>query len=172
LVRPDQKVAEGAVDVMAYKNPEHRAAVRACRRKWYQENHEAILAYQKQYRLENHEAVCARKRERHIENPERAMLIKAKVRSKKAGRVFDIKLEDIKIPSHCPLLGLPLFVSGGCKGRENSPSLDRIDSAGGYTRDNIWVISSRANTIKNDATLAELEMIVDGLRRKICSVGA
>ena len=134
---------------MAYKNLE---AGRAYSKQYYLENREARRAYHKQYRLEN---------------PETVMLRGAKNRSKEAGLAFDIKLEDIKIPSRCPLLDILLVVGGG----HNSPSLDRIDSAVGYTRDNVWVISWRANALKNDATLAELEMIVDGLRRKICSVG-
>ncbi len=146
---------------------ENRDAVKARQKQHYLENREAVLTQQKQYRLENHEAVRTRKKQRHLENPEKTMLRNAKARSKKAGLAFDIELEDIKRPTHCPLLGFPLVVGGG----HNSPSLDRIDSAGGYTRDNIWVISDRANRIKRDATLAELEMIVDGLRRKKCSVG-
>jgi hypothetical protein len=134
-------------------------------------NLEADRAYSKQYRLENRDAVNARQKQHRLENPEKRMLWHAKARSKKSGIAFDLKLEDIKIPTRCPLLDILLVVGGGYEERENSPSLDRIDSAGGYTRDNIWVISDRANRIKRDATLAELEMIVDGLRRKICSVG-
>lgn len=59
----------------------------------------------------------------------------------------------------CPLLGLELERVNG-KGRlPNSPSLDRIDSSKGYTKDNVWIISLRANTIKNDATLEELALM-------------
>lgn len=41
-----------------------------------------------------------------------------------------------------------------------APSIDRINQDSGYTKDNIRVISWRANHIKNDATLEELEKIV------------
>jgi len=41
---------------------------------------------------------------------------------------------------------------------EYAPSLDRIDSRKGYTKDNIQVISNKANILKNDATLSELKM--------------
>ena len=149
---------------MAYKNPE---AESARNKQYYLENREAVRAYQKQYRLENREAVLAQKKQYHLENPEKRMLLGAKNRSKEAGLAFDIKLEDIEIPTRCPLLDTLLVVGGG----HNSPSLDRKDSTKGYTRENIWVISWRANALKNDATLAELEMIVDGLRREKCSVG-
>lgn len=61
------------------------------------------------------------------------------------------------IPLHCPVLGLPLYRnSGGAAQGPNSPSLDRIDPALGYVRGNVKVISSRANSIKSNATPEEL----------------
>ena len=36
----------------------------------------------------------------------------------------------------------------------------------GYTKENIWVISSRANLLKNDASIQELELLVKNL--KLC----
>ena len=43
-------------------------------------------------------------------------------------------------------------------------SLDRIDSSKGYVKDNIWVISHKANSIKNNATLTELKLIIKNWR--------
>lgn len=45
----------------------------------------------------------------------------------------------------------------------DSPSLDRKDPAKGYVKGNVWVISYRANAIKQDATLAELLAFVTRL---------
>lgn len=42
-----------------------------------------------------------------------------------------------------------------------------IDSSKGYIKGNVWVVSKRANTIKNNATLEELELLVANLRNKI-----
>ena len=39
----------------------------------------------------------------------------------------------------------------------NSPSIDRIDSNKGYIKGNVRIISLRANMMKNDANLQELE---------------
>ena len=47
----------------------------------------------------------------------------------------------------------------------NSPSIDRIDPSKGYTKDNVWVISRRANTIKSNATVDEVEKVAQGLRQ-------
>lgn len=62
------------------------------------------------------------------------------------------------IPSHCPILGIPLF-KGKSGGEANSPSLDRIEPELGYVPGNIVVISNRANRLKSDATIDELRAI-------------
>jgi hypothetical protein len=85
----------------------------------------------------------------------------AQERAIKKGLEFSIQLEDIKIPETCPLLNTKLIEGD----REYTPSLDRIDSKKGYTPDNVWVISHRANQIKNDATLEELKLIIENLSK-------
>ncbi len=72
-------------------------------------------------------------------------------------------LENIKLSENCPMLGNKLNYLGtgreGWSKRDDSPSLDRIDSSKGYTKDNIQIISWRANRIKNDSTPEELMKI-------------
>ena len=94
------------------------------------------------------------------------MLDRSKSRAKRKGFEHSIELSDIVIPTHCPLLGIPLFkgIESVCP---NSPTLDRIDSSQGYVKGNVWVISYKANTIKNNATVEELEAIAAKLRAKI-----
>lgn len=80
----------------------------------------------------------------------------------KRGHAFDLSLTDLNdltFPITCPILGIPLFFNRG-KQQDDSYSIDRIDSSKGYTADNIVVISTRANKIKTNATLDELESIV------------
>lgn len=43
---------------------------------------------------------------------------------------------------------------------DNSPSIDRIDNLKGYTKENIKIISHRANAIKRDASVEEVEKIL------------
>lgn len=81
--------------------------------------------------------------------------------AKKRGIPFDltiVDLEDISIPLRCPINGLPLAFNRG-KALDNSVSYDRIDSSKGYTRDNIIVISWKANRLKNNATANELQQL-------------
>jgi hypothetical protein len=80
------------------------------------------------------------------------------------------KKERAKIPyevykalyvTHCPLLGLKLTYTN-FKGNTpaNYASLDRIDSTKGYVEGNIQILSFRANCIKGDATLKEMQLLL------------
>jgi hypothetical protein len=61
------------------------------------------------------------------------------------------------------LLGISL-VSTNDKRDPRNPSLDQKEPGKGYTPENIWVISSRANWIKSDASLQELQILVENLK--------
>ena len=91
-------------------------------------------------------------------NPKRHMLNNSKQRAKKANIEHTLTLEDINIPEVCPVLGIKLE-TGTRRNHDNAPSIDRIDNTKGYTKDNIMIISCRANMIKKDASLQELKQI-------------
>jgi len=98
-----------------------------------------------------------------IEHPEQQLLIAAKLRARKSGLPFTITRYDIRIPLVCPLLGIPIIQNIG-KGRSNnSPSLDRKDNSKGYTKENVWVISDLANTMKNSATIDQLKTFAENV---------
>lgn len=88
-----------------------------------------------------------------------------KSRAEIKGLLFDLELSDIKIPDTCPCLGIPIRRGVG-KIEDGSPSVDRLDSTKGYTKDNIWIISNKANRSKNSCTLSELESLADALRKE------
>jgi hypothetical protein len=93
---------------------------------------------------------------------EEKMWQRAKNRSRLSGLEFDITVGDIDIPDECPVMGLPLMPHVGSPGgRPNSPSLDRIDSRKGYTKDNIQVISHLANQMKSSATPQQMLKFAD-----------
>ncbi len=94
--------------------------------------------------------------------PQYKLWLRAKQRSKKRGLFFDITVDDITVPEFCPMLGIKL---GKTNNRDTSPSLDRIIPELGYTRDNIIVISNRANQIKSNANLSELRKVVAWLEK-------
>jgi hypothetical protein len=89
----------------------------------------------------------------------------ARSRATTDGIPFTIRVEDIVIPTRCPVFGVKLQRARN-RATGNSPSLDRIINSRGYVPTNIWVISRRANSIKNDTTIEELEQLVGALRRR------
>lgn len=93
------------------------------------------------------------------------LLKNVKCRAKKKGMEFDLTLADIKIPSVCPVLGIPIAHSRE-RNAPTSPSIDRFDNTRGYTKDNIRIISCRANVLKSDATLEEMEAVVQYMRNE------
>jgi transcription elongation factor Elf1 len=97
------------------------------------------------------------------------MLINAsKQRARLNDREHDINVDDIKAiypaDNCCPIFGLKLEFNGAGF-RDSSPSIDRVDSTKGYTRDNIQIISWKANRIKGAASLQDLEMLVAYLKQ-------
>ena len=121
--------------------------------------------YTRTWQRKNPEKVLARKQEwmKKPENRIKHTLSQAKRRAIKDGREFDITLEDLlPLPTVCPVLGTVLNYTGTqAKGFvDNSPSIDRIDSSKGYIKGNVQIISWRANRVKADATVEELEAVI------------
>lgn len=103
-----------------------------------------------------------------VNNPVRHLFNRAKARAIKKGLEFTITQDDIIIPKTCPVFGVLLVPSNRTNNDpDNSPSLDRVDSSKGYTKDNIMVISYRANTLKNNATPEEIKMLYNFYCRPI-----
>lgn len=96
---------------------------------------------------------------------EYVLWLSCKARAREKCLDFDLEIEDIVIPDTCPCLGIEI-IPGETGGMDNCPSVDRIDPSKGYTKDNIWVISYRANRIKNDATINELKSITAAILEK------
>lgn len=99
-------------------------------------------------------------------HPDRAVFNQVKQNARKRGDPFFLTVEDIKVPETCPVLGIPIFLTPG-KRTDNTPSVDRVDNSKGYTKENVVIISWRANQIKRDASLQELKKLVEYLERHL-----
>jgi hypothetical protein len=88
--------------------------------------------------------------------PEKQMWYQAQRRAKNEGLPFNIDVEDIVIPAHCPVFPHIALVANAGGKRESSPSLDKIVPSLGYVKGNVQVISMKANRMKSDGTLEEL----------------
>jgi hypothetical protein len=140
-----------AKDGLQYKCRDCDKQYQETRRK---ENYQSQLLYGRKYQA---------KRREDFDYRLRMLLNASKQRAKTKNRVHTITVDDIKylypIDGKCPVFGFDLmFNDSGF--RENSPSIDRIDSTEGYTVDNIQIISWKANRIKAYATVEELEIVI------------
>lgn len=139
-------------------------------KKYNQINKHKILTQQAEY-YEKHkdkinEYSINYSRYRVTYQPEINIFSRTKSRAKKLNIKFNLTIEDIVIPKICPVLGIEIIPSsnGSKRGpRPNSPSIDRIEPSKGYVKGNIRIISNRANTLKCDATVSELELILRDL---------
>lgn len=138
------------------------------------EHKEYMREYMREYRQAPgyRESQREYRREHRYGSPEawvRGALISAKVRAKKKGLEFSLTVEDLlPMPVECP--GCkdphPLWYGGGPR-REDTASIDRLDSTRGYVPDNVWITCCRFNRIKNDATPDELYQVFIATQKEL-----
>jgi hypothetical protein len=98
------------------------------------------------------------KRQWRKDNLDWELWYKAKQRSEKNNLPFDIERSDIQIPDKCPVLGIDLFITPQHVG-DHSPTVDRIVPSKGYIKGNIAIMSAKANRIKSDGTIEDIEKL-------------
>jgi len=105
--------------------------------------------------------------QRHLDKPWKRALSNSKTRAKKLEILNTLTEEDVKILFEqnsviCPVLKIPMQVGSDL---QSVPSLDRINPELGYIPGNVRLISFRANSLKQDATIEEIKLILKDLRR-------
>lgn len=105
------------------------------------------------------------KREDVLYKEQRRKFQTKKANAIKDGWPWEITFGDIFFPEVCPILGIKIeyFAEGR---QENSPSFDREQNDLGYIKGNVFVISWRANRIKNDGTAEEHHAIAAYLDKR------
>ena len=74
---------------------------------------------------------------------------------------FDLTVDEINWPTHCPIFGYELSYYETDKDR--SVSIDKHDPQKGYTKDNVVVMSLRANRAKWNLTTDEVKKLYEYL---------
>lgn len=152
--------------------------MRLKRREAYARRRDKERAYQRAYYAKNAETISANVRARAAGRREETraekakwvakdrlsfrskhLWMSAKARAFRRGMEFTITVEDVVIPTRCPVLGIEIVIEAGKSVQPGAPSLDRIDNALGYTPANVRVISHRANALKRDASREEVALI-------------
>jgi hypothetical protein len=89
------------------------------------------------------------------------------------GIPFTIKFEEINTPEFCPVFGSKLEygasqkINGKQTRNRNKVSLDKLIPELGYVPGNVFVVSWRANNLKSNMTIEELEKILEYMKRNI-----
>jgi hypothetical protein len=96
-------------------------------------------------------------------HPQYVLIRAAQNRARKHDVPCTIGPEDLVVPSHCPILGIPLTFGRG-KLCDGSPTVDRIIPKHGYVPGNVAVISWRANCVKSAGSADEHEKIAAWIR--------
>lgn len=94
----------------------------------------------------------------------REMFRKKKYNANKLGIEFDIQFGDIDFPEYCPIFGVKLDYFSENGRQENNPTFDRKDPLKGYVTGNVFIVSWRANRIKNDGTAEEHRQIYNWMK--------
>ena len=142
-----------------------KKCVQARCKKWSDRNRRRIEAHQKAKR-ERYSSADAVPRQFGMADQTKAkrMVAEARKRSRLRKMNCSISYHDLlPLPEICPVFGTPLKI-GSDKPTEWM-SLDRIDPSLGYVPGNVQIISYRANTLKNDATIEELELVLAHMKR-------
>ncbi len=137
----------------------NKEAIKEKARKYYHDNKEKTLENVKKYRDANRQEIREKGKEYYRRKLKNRLLNSARARSKTHGYEFDLTEDDFIIPAVCPLLGIFMVVNEKGTTKENSFSLDRIDSSKGYVKGNVWVISMLANSMKSSATYEQFQMM-------------
>ena len=143
-----------------YYSSQCKDCIRKYKKEHYQKNSIRIKENVKCYQNNNKEAISISRKEYNKNNIEKYLLGKARNRANKKGIEFNISENDINISEYCPVFPwLKLEINYQIV-RDNSPTIDRIDNTKGYTKENIQIISWKANKLKSNGTLKDFEYIV------------
>ena len=88
-----------------------------------------------------------------------------RARAKEKSLAFDIDTDYIVSiwTGICPVFKTELDINAK-RGQKGHAQLDKVDPTLGYIRGNVVWLSERANRIKDDATIEDLEMLLQWLK--------
>jgi len=91
---------------------------------------------------------------------EKKILNRTRTRAKQKGIDFNLEINDIIIPEKCPVYD-HVFIYNDI---DWACSIDRIDPNIGYVKGNIQIISNKANRLKNNATIEDIEKLLTWMK--------
>lgn len=147
----------------------HPDRAKVASRTWHVANRDRANANRKARYTGRRDTVNAARRSAYSADAEvwaRVALCSARNRAAKRGVPCTITVDNLlsiraAAKDKCPALGVPLIYGAEGRPRPNSASVDCINPAIGYVPGNVVILSRRANSIKSDATPAELRLVAN-----------
>jgi hypothetical protein len=122
----------------------------------------------KKYKIEYRKKLKKDPKARILHN----MMKNSRSRAKKLNLPFDLSKKFLNsiFQTYCPVFGIPFYMEPqeqGDPANPFTPSIDRVDNNKGYIRTNVRIICFRANRLKSNATVEELENVIAYIKREI-----
>ncbi len=170
------------LDCKRQKDKEYHQKLKSDPQKWEkvlernrlekQRHRDKILAYNREYN--RRPEVIERKSEWSRKSMQNASLKRkmyskfkaAEKRAKEKNLNFDLDVEYLLsiYTDTCPILEIPLNWNAGPR-TDNTPALDKIIPEKGYIKGNVRFISTKANSMKTDATLDQLLLFAKNIEK-------
>lgn len=148
----------------------HKQEREAYNKKWYTENKDRYLDTTRKYYKENREQLILNAKNYQAQlrktNPVKRLLQYKKKECKQKNLPFDLTIVDILVPTHCPILGIPISFAEK-HGNDNRAELDRIIGDLGYIKGNVQILSRKANRMKSNASFEELIKIGEWAKKQL-----
>ncbi len=152
----DGRQSECKACAAAYQKA-NRAKLAAQKADYRKANRAKLAAQKADYRKANRTKIAAQKASKHRSDPISTLACSARIRRPHDFSLSSEWIDAARAQATCPLTGLVFDQSREGKGRAPlGKSLDRFDSALGYTDDNTRVVCCWANSARGEASDAEL----------------
>ena len=156
----DRKITQEELQEYRKKRREYQSSMRKDPEKLKRLNQAARKSYNK-----NKQTRIASQKDKHHSSPWKTMYQTAKRKAMEQGLNFDITPEYLESlypkDNKCPVFGFNLTISKRGESRDQSPSLDKIIPSKGYVEGNVTIVSLKANRMKNNGSLDDLQKVID-----------
>ena len=153
---------------MPYVDPEVRRLKQVGYRETYKRKHPKY--WEGWNKTRSKEDGAKWQRQWRSDNPQGNLVILARARAKARSLPCTITVATLVWPTHCPIFGMELDYNKTPPGerqhakRDAFPTLDRKVPALGYVPGNVFVLSYKANRLKQDSSIEQLEALLSYMK--------
>lgn len=148
--------------------PEKKDRLKKNRKEWYYRTNEAEKAKNRCIERNTKDPIWERAKRIRGGMNYHAKIGNLELDKKITSKTIYELIKNIRVCECCGTeLDFNVYYNDNSHRRDNLISIDRIDSCGGYVLDNIAFICDKCNVLKRDATIKQLEDIVNYMKRYV-----